>query len=100
MKQSRFGVIIDILAIAFNNVVSQGDYYRIVKCLRDYDKQRDPVEVERYQLEIRGWPVNYHPCDHMENVRWGFCFSSVSNKAVDNLLTQWFLFNEGSPVAD
>jgi hypothetical protein len=93
IPQSRFGVIIDILEIAFSNPVSESDYHNIVRCLREYDRLRDPEETERYQLRIRGWPEDYHPCEHMENVRWGFAFVDVSNQDVTSLLTQWFCFN-------
>ena len=71
-----------MLKIAFKNPVSESNYHDIVQCLREYDKMRDPVETEKHQLRLHGWPETYHPCDHMDNVRWGFVFVDVSNKDI------------------
>jgi hypothetical protein len=47
----------------------------MVKILRHYDTRRQSPEDEQAILARVGWPLTYHPCDHMENIRWGCVFS-------------------------
>jgi hypothetical protein len=82
-----FGKLLDVLSIAFRFPVSERDYHDIVCLLRDYDDSgRTSVDEERSELERRGWPVTYHPCDHMENVRWGMVFGSEDNARIREML--------------
>ena len=82
-----------MLSTEFRSIVSVNDYCNIVACLREYDRKRDPVESEKYQLNIRGWPETYHPCDQMENIRWAFGFGGLGTKQIEELLNKWKTFD-------
>lgn len=71
---SRFSIILDMLNNAFTNPINETEYHGIVECLRIYSSNQDPIDVQQEELKKRGWPLNYHPCDHMENIRHAFTF--------------------------
>ena len=83
---SRFGVILDILKEAFTSPVSERDYYRIVAAVEAYGENRCSREEEQEDLMVRGFPLDYHPCEHMENLRFGMVFCSEDNKKIGELL--------------
>lgn len=94
MEGLRFSLLIDMLARAFrggpgDSSVSQGNYTDIVWCLRKYDENRAPVEDEHKVLERQGWPTSYHPCDHMERIRWGMTFGDVSDEIIDERVKEF-----------
>jgi hypothetical protein len=87
LRQSYFGTILDMLRIAFESPVSLKDYHDIVSCLRAYDSEgRSDVSNERLELNRLGWPDTYHPCDHMENIRFGLMFVPEDNIRVRDRL--------------
>ena len=83
---SRFGVILDILTEAFKNPVSEEDYYKIVDLLRKYI--REDTTAEQHELAIRGFPSSYHPCDHMERIRFGMTFGGKDNAVLKDLFAR------------
>lgn len=87
----RFKLLVKILITAFNNGCTEGQYRKIVRCLRDYNADRDSQTQEKNILEREGWPSTYHPCDHMENIRWGLCFTPEKNFALQALLEDYKL---------
>lgn len=74
-----------MLSRAFDgkNAVSQGNYEDIVRCMRAYDGERAAPTEERAVLASRGWPITYHPCDHMERVRFCMTFDEASDSKID-----------------
>lgn len=85
---TRFGIIIDLLIEAFRNFASEGDYYDIVNILRSYELSRDSSFLERTELEARGWPLDYDPCEHIENIRMCMAFGN-DNLRIKELLDQY-----------
>lgn len=92
-RQSKaFRALLDALLVGFNgNPISEADYHAIVYRLRIYEmavernnekSTRAAAAIELPVLQDVGLPVTYHPCDHMENVRWGFNFTSDDNPYV------------------
>jgi len=63
-----------MLDCAFNDGMTEHNYHNVVKCLKNYVKNPDPRTIEVYALHQKNWPLTYHPCDHMENIRWGTFF--------------------------
>jgi hypothetical protein len=88
---SRFSQLLRILDCAFTTGMSEQNYHDIVRCLRDYRDKPDPPNIERYELQQLGWPVDYHPCDHMENIRWGTVLlgEGQSNRALNEKLQDY-----------
>ena len=82
-----FSLILDILIEAFNSPVSEYDYHQIVTLLREYNTQRWPADLEQSELAARGFPIVYHPCDHMEQLRFAFSFGAEDNKKIHDILT-------------
>ena len=85
---SRFGILLDILMEAFRNPVSETDYYTIVQVLQDYTEARSDTIQEQEELAKRGLPINYHPCDHMERIRFGMVFGNNRNSRIKDLVTK------------
>lgn len=86
MEGVRFSLLVEMLDRAFRggNSVSQDNYHDMVWCLRTYDTSgRARQNEERKVLLRHGWPTSYHPCDHMERIRWGMCFGDVSDDIID-----------------
>lgn len=71
---SRFGALLDILKYCFENKISVKDYHNIVNCIRSYDSKREDISIEIIELKRIGYPLTYHPCDHMENIRKNMWF--------------------------
>ena len=69
------GFMVTMLMVdaVFRRVVSEDQYHDVVERLRRYDTDRVPVETERAILHEMGYPESYHPCDHMERIR--FCIT-------------------------
>ena len=83
---SKFGVILDIMTEAFKSPVSEEDYYKIVELLRNYIRE-DPT-AEQHELAIRGYPAHYHPCDHMERIRFAMTFGGKDNAVLKDLFSR------------
>lgn len=83
---SKFGIILDVLIEAFKNSVSEQDYCNIVKILREYTNSRENLEIEQDELKNRGYPLDYHPCDHMERIRFAMTFGKYNNTRINDLL--------------
>lgn len=84
---TRFGIILDILSESFHGIISEQDYVNIVNLLRDYDRSRDDTSIEKQELVDRGWPLNYHPCDHMERIRFATVFGKDDNVRIKELFS-------------
>lgn len=82
----HFSVLLDMLKIAFREGSSEEQYHEVVKCLRAYRSCPADKKSEKMVLLQKGWPPHYHPCHHMENIRWGICFGNVNAK-LQELLT-------------
>lgn len=82
---TQFGIILDILTEAFKHPVSEHDYTTIVGILRDYSCNRNSIVVEQHELTIRKFPPGYHPCDHMENIRFAMVFGENNNIIIQDL---------------
>ena len=87
---SKFSLLIDMLTEAFTTPISEMDYHSIVKCLRHYDTNRESQETECKVLRENRWPVTYHPCDHMENIRFGMCMGAVRNRHISHLIRIYY----------
>lgn len=99
--KTRFGQLLEMLQYAFSHGVTEQNYHDIVACLRDYDNHRDPVDVEKSELHQKKFPLTYHPCDFMENIRWGFVFLAQSNHELDKMIEKYRLIsNNERPLAD
>ena len=84
--------MLDILVEAFSNPISERDYRDIVEALREYSSHRDNRAVELLELTRSGYPKTYHPCDHMENIRFALCFGEEDNRRVRvglDVLKKW-----------
>lgn len=86
MMPTRFGLILDILDEAFRTLVSEKDYYEIVDILQEYSDNRDDVSIEQQELKQKGWPLTYHPCDHMQRLRFAMTFGESDNVRIRELL--------------
>ena len=94
---TRFEAVLRMLACAFRSAVSEMDYHDIVQCLRVYRQSPDPIEDEHRLLLAIGWPITYHPCDHMENIRWCMCFAE-SNDEVRQSIVAFHAFDYSSSL--
>jgi hypothetical protein len=83
---SQFGILLDILKEAFQSPISERDYHMIVELLRNYNNSRIHKESELNELQSRGWPLNYDPCEHMERIRFAMVFGEKDNDVVQTLL--------------
>lgn len=45
--------------------------------MRDYNAVRQPPEIEQAMLTDSGFPVTYHPCNHMERIRFSVVFGET-----------------------
>ena len=81
-----FSIILDILQEAFNSLVSERDYHMIVACLREYSASEHNADIEKSELARRGWPLDYHPCEHMERLRFAFVFGGEDNPRIQHAL--------------
>lgn len=85
---SQFGTILDILMEAFKNPVSEQDYHNIVELLRAYKRDDVMKEQEMKELSIREFPLTYHPCDHMERIRFAMTFTQNNNERIKELFAR------------
>lgn len=83
---TTFGILLDILKEAFQNPVSEKDYHMIVDSLKNYNFNRNDKESEVNELKNKGWPLTYHPCDHMERIRFAMVFGEKDNEYIQSLL--------------
>lgn len=83
---TKFGILLDILIESFSKNVSERDYHMIVNALREYDSSRCDTETEQRELAAHGYPLTYHPCDHMERIRSAMTFGEIDNPRVQELL--------------
>jgi hypothetical protein len=92
---TNFAIILEILRAAFTGQIDEDDYYKLIECLRMYSNNRDNVYTEQKVLQDYSFPLHYHPCDHMERLRFAFTFGSQSDKsisaAIEVLVTKMFL---------
>lgn len=85
-----FAALVLMLDTMFSEqVVSEAQYHEVVRCMRDYDAARQSPEVERAVLAEAGWPSTYHPCDHMERIRFFVILGGESNETLQHLLDAW-----------
>lgn len=82
-------LIMAIIKAAFSGPVTEQDYHSTVQCLREYSVERDCRELERAAATSRGWPAEYDPCMHMENIRFGMVFGSTTNEEVVRAVQSW-----------
>ena len=78
-RLQRFTLLLSLLEHVFRSgtVVSEDNYHDVVRCMRDYEeKGRAAASDEREMMNTLGWPEQYHPCDHMENIRFCLVFGS------------------------
>ena len=75
MQIQHFENIIAALNHAFGIPVTMNDYIMLVDCVRQYGLNRAEKEDEVVVLRKYGFPESYHPCDHIENLRFGLCFT-------------------------
>ena len=85
----RFALLIEMLCAVFESGSNEEEYHTIVNCMHDYNTCRDEPITEKDVLVGKGWPTNYHPCDHMENIRWGICFMDQPNPLVEELIVKY-----------
>ncbi len=85
-NKNKFGMLLDVLTVAFKSTVSEHDYHMIVQAIRDYSVSRYDRAAEEKELAARNMPLTYNPCDHMENVRFGMSFVVEDNARVQELL--------------
>ena len=85
---SKFGNILDMLIYAFKNTVSVHDCAMIVDTLRDYEKTRPdaPCADEQRELSRVGYPLDYHPCEHMDRIRFCMVFGENDNEHIQDML--------------
>lgn len=89
---SPFETVIAALRVAFSGAaISEADYRDIFRILRHYDTHRESKQAEREVLTRVGWPTTYHPCDNMEDVRWGCALGAAArSEAVVALCKQYW----------
>lgn len=76
---NQFMVLLRMLKVLFEGpTVSEDQYHDVITCMRRYDTDRVPVETEQAALLEIGYPVTYHPCDHMERIRFCTVFGKPS----------------------
>ena len=61
---AKFADLLIILKLAFENGVSEAQYYAIVELIREYETCRDSRPTEEASLVAVGWPTSYDPCEH------------------------------------
>jgi hypothetical protein len=79
-----------MLRVAASTPVSEMDYHKIVQILRHYDKHRQSPQDEQEVLARVGWPATYHPCDHMEKIRFVLLFTREGCPAVAKLCQDYY----------
>ena len=88
--QSQFGILLDMLRAAFESPVSQANYHDIVSCMRHYKEHREAREAEQRALAEHGWPVDYDPLYHMENIRFAMAFVRDDHDGVSNAVREYW----------
>jgi hypothetical protein len=88
---NKFGIILDMLKESFQNPVSVNDCCMIVDCMREYAKTRPEITSSDEERELAriGYPLTYHPCDHMERVRFAMHFRDEDNERVQGMLQKF-----------
>lgn len=86
---NRFRLQLDMLKESFSNPVSENDYHEIVGCLRDYSTNRCDPTIEAHELREHGFPSDYHPCDHLERIRFAMTFNSKDNTRIRELINAY-----------
>ncbi len=63
----------------------------IVDCMREYAKTRPEITSSDEERELAriGYPLTYHPCDHMERVRFAMHFRDEDNERVQGMLQKF-----------
>jgi hypothetical protein len=87
---STLDIVIALLCVALLTPVSEMDYHNLVKILRHYDNHRQSPQDEQEVLTRVGWPHTYHPCDHMENIRFVLVFTREGYPAVATLCQEYY----------
>jgi hypothetical protein len=82
-----FGYLLDIVQEVIESPVSERDYHAVVSCLRAYTAigMHDAAN-EQFELQRRGWSLSYHPCKHMENIRFAMTFDEGDNARLHGLM--------------
>lgn len=69
-------IVAELLA---SHTVSAMEYHILVECMRSIEKELGRHVIDEHMSLIRnkvGWPPSYNPFDHMENLRFAFCFDA------------------------
>jgi hypothetical protein len=81
-----FGSLLDIVQEVIISSVSERDYHQVVECMEVYATIIPDRDDEQLQLQIRGWPLSYHPCNVMENIRFAVWFNKNDNVRLQGLM--------------
>jgi hypothetical protein len=83
-----FALLVDALKIAFEDSVGEAQYHDLVAHIRNYAAMRDPdyTFMQGQVMRDVGWPENYDPCNHNENIRFCMRFGAASERLCDVLL--------------
>ena len=87
-RQNVFRLIINALTIAFRSPVSVKNYMDIVKYIRLYESHRAERHQEKTELASVGYPPDYDPCMHKENIRFCMHFIDKDNSDVTSIISQ------------
>eukprot|EP00873_Tetraselmis_striata_P033984 jgi/Tetstr1/454248/TSEL_041167.t1 len=86
---SRYGLILEALAICFSGVVSEGDYEAILRCLRAYEADREPCDQEVGELRRVGFPERYDPIHQMRNLYWTCRFGGPDRDDIKRIVGEF-----------
>ena len=83
---NRFARLLRALEAALPATVSEDQYHALVAAMRAYDAHRLPADIEKRTLAEAGWPQTYHPCDHLERIRFSLVFGPDPDARVQRAL--------------
>ena len=89
-----FGSLLDIVQEVIISPVSERDYHQVVECMEVYATLIPDRDDEQLQLQIRGWPLSYHPCTVMENIRFAMWFNKNDNVRLQGLIALFLLSSD------
>ena len=81
-----------LLKEAFENCVSEPQYFYIVTLMRKYKMATESLSVDDLEIEKKkqkkslkeiGWPEEYDLIFHTENIRWGLCLSGTNERIAE-----------------
>ena len=85
-----FESLLLMLKIVFDGstTISEDQYHDVVACMRRYNTKRLSTAIEQTALRAAGFPVTYHPCNHMERIRFCTVFGEPDATLQDLLAHQ------------